>query len=707
MRLITRLLFIASFCMTAVQAQTVKVFLNTQVPEEGKFQGFQTVDIFEECPPTSDTCMSWLAGLRPEVVRFPSGGQAKFTHLTTGPGYGFDLEEIDAYFYDLFNCDEAYCGAGSNYEAAVNDWTQKCLAQDSLPGGGRYIDDFILMIQTLEAQLGYTIDVLFCLNIVTADAAENKEALDLLIANGIHVTGAEIGNETYSESNGFESFESYLAYVQNPSGAVGDQDYIGMIRQYFPDLKVGVCAAPPGTVDVEQGPGITYATPSEGKRIKYDDWNTALGSGWDSTRTISTPMPHTVPLYDAAVVHFYYKSSFWQDCAVQFVNDLDAYGGTCCPYSFDAPDPRLTAAFECFSAHGEYFRDSLYGNINAYYAERFQLNDPFYGDKKIWATEWNILEADNAPETTLFHNTLVQASVVFDWQHLAYQFNTSPLYNTGFQEYRTMHNAASVSYRNMITAKAAYEADPEGDTTGIRKRMFYHMAYLMRHIAARPVSTVRIVSTLPHVAMYGYLDEANEQLYIYYNNTGAENTDQQLRLNKIRLLPSPGCTAVIQYPVQQEYIQGQQLYSGAGVGYMYDIHPMYDAENTISSEISGSINRIFGGPKKIMLHKNSLGVLKVPVQITCSERLSDLTGHRLRIYPNPADQYVDIYPGLTDDRSETYVIELYDHTGRPIRRIVSGDEVYTLHRNDLPAGIYYIAVRYADGSHNGGKIVFQ
>ena len=51
---------------------------------------------------------------------------------------------------------------------------------------------------------------------MTADAAENKEALDLLIANGIHVTGAEIGNETYSESNGFESFESYLAYVQNP-----------------------------------------------------------------------------------------------------------------------------------------------------------------------------------------------------------------------------------------------------------------------------------------------------------------------------------------------------------------------------------------------------------------------------------------------------------------------------------------------------------
>ena len=333
--------FIAFSFLFAAHGQSVKIFLNSQVPFQGKFQGFSTVDIFEECPPSSDTCMNWLAALKPNVIRFPSGGQAKFTHLTTGPGYGFNIDEIEEYFFNLFNCDDEDCGAGSNYEAAVNDWMLKCLAQDSLPEGQRYIDDFILMIQNLEAQLGYTIDVLFCLNIVTANAAENKAALDLLVSNGIQVTGVEMGNETYGQSSGFNSFNSYLTYIQNADGLLGDQDYIGMVRQYFPEMKIGVCAAPIATIDIEQGPGITYFINPEIKRIKYDDWNIALGNTWDSSRLISSPVPYTAPLFDAAIVHFYYTSDFWSDCSVQFLEDYDTYGAACCPYTFDTPDLRL------------------------------------------------------------------------------------------------------------------------------------------------------------------------------------------------------------------------------------------------------------------------------------------------------------------------------------------------------------------------------
>lgn len=282
----------------------------------------------------------------------------------------------------MFNCDDEDCGAGSNYEAAVNDWMLKCLAQDSLPEGQRYIDDFILMIQNLEAQLGYTIDVLFCLNIVTANAAENKAALDLLVSNGIQVTGVEMGNETYGQSSGFNSFNSYLTYIQNADGLLGDQDYIGMVRQYFPEMKIGVCAAPIATIDIEQGPGITYFINPEIKRIKYDDWNIALGNTWDSSRLISSPVPYTAPLFDAAIVHFYYTSDFWSDCSVQFLEDYDTYGAACCPYTFDTPDLRLAAAFDCFSAQSKYFRDSLYKSINDYYADRLQLNNPIHINKK-------------------------------------------------------------------------------------------------------------------------------------------------------------------------------------------------------------------------------------------------------------------------------------------------------------------------------------
>jgi hypothetical protein len=697
-------LCIACSCFMGLQAQSVKVFLNTQIPLEGKFQGFSTVDIFEDCPPSSDTCMSWLAALKPNVIRFPSGGQAKFTHLTTGPGYGFNLDEIDAYFFDLFNCDMADCGAGSNYEAAVNDWTQKVLEQDSIPGGVRYIDEFIQMIQTLEAQLGYTIDVLFCLNIVTADAAENKEALDLLLANGIHVTGIEMGNETYGEAGGFNSFADYMAYIQDETGALGDQNYIGMVREHFPDIKIGVCAAPPASVDMEEGPGISYVVNPESKRIKYDNWNAALGNGWDSVIIMESPAADTVPLYDAAIVHFYYKSSFWSECPAQFTDDYDTYGGACCLYTFDTPDLRLSSAFDCFAAHSQYFRDSLYGYINDYYIEKFQLNNPTYNTKKIWSTEWNILETDNAPETTLFHNTLAQASVVFDWQHLAYQYNTSPAYNANFQEYRTMHNAASVSYRNMITAQGVYEADVPGDNP-IRKRMFYHATHLLRHIAAEPVSTIKIATALPHINLYGYVNQTNDMVYLYYNNAGADNMDVQLNLNKIKFFNLPGCSTMVDYPVTHEYIKGQQLYSGSGVAYMYDIHPLYSADNTISSDIAGSTYKIYGSPKKVMLPRNSMGLLQLPIHVTCSGKLPAETTHGVWAYPNPADQYVDIDVSDAPDFENGYTITLYDHTGRVMHEVRSSDAIHTLDRHDLPAGIYYYAVRFADGTQTGGKFV--
>lgn len=658
----TLLILISILSLT--QAQSLRVDMNTRAALDGKFQGFSTVSIFEQCPPSSDTCMNWLAALKPNVIRFPSGGQAKFTHLTTGPGYGFDLEEIEDYYFDFFHCSTADCGAGSDYEAAVNGWILNCQVQDSLPEGERYIDDFILMINELQAQLGYTIDVLFCLNILTADAAENKAALNLLLSSGVHVTGVEMGNETYAQSGGFNNFESYLSYIQNAAGAIGDQDYIGMVRKYFPDLKIGVCAAPSASVDIEPGPGVTYAIKPDSKRLKFDDWNTALGEKWDTTRLIGSPVPDTVPQFDAAIVHFYYDGTFWSDCPAQFLEDYDANGAACCPYTFDTPDLRLAGAFDCFSAHAIFFRDSLYKRVNDYYAEHLHLNDAAHSDKKIWATEWNILEADNALETTLFLNTMAQASLVFDWQNLAYQYNTSPSYNTGFQEYRTMHNAVSVSRRNLITARTEYERSTPGDTTDIRKRMFYHVAYLMRHIADQPVNTISITSPFPDVKMYGYMDEANENLYIYYNNTGTLNTDEQFKISKIKFINAPGCHTVIDYPVTNEYIKGKQMYSGSGAAYMYDIIPLYNADNTISPEINGSKYKSYTGPKKVTLYKNSMGVIKVPVSVTCAGKLAETADHYVLAYPNPSAGDIIMDAGNADDFDAGYTIDIYDFTGR-------------------------------------------
>lgn len=252
-----------------------------------------------------------------------------------------------------------------------------------------------------------------------------------------------------------------------------------------------------------------------------------------------------------------------------------------------------------------------------------------------------------------------------------------------------------------------YETIAPGDTVEIRKRMFYHVAYLMRHIVESPVNTINISSTLPDVKLYGYIDQANENLLIYYNNTGTLNSDQQLKINKIKFNNEPGCSTEIEYPITNEYIKGKQLYSGSGAAYMYDINPLYDSINTISPEINGSKHKNYTGPKKIKLFKNSLGVIKIPITVTCTEKYNEISDYLLLTYPNPASDHIDIDFGNTDIYAAGYTIKLYDFTGRQITEIKSSEEIYALNRKNLPAGIYFYSVRFADGKQNTGKIVFQ
>ena len=108
-----------------------------------------------------------------------------------------------------------------------------------------------------------------------------------------------------------------------------------------------------------------------------------------------------------------------------------------------------------------------------------------------------------------------------------------------------------------------------------------------------------------------------------------------------------------------------------------------------------------------MLYKNSLGVIKIPISITCDEKFGNVSDVFVSAYPNPAPEYIDIDVGNAENFANGYTIDLYDHTGRHIRHITASDEIYTLHRNDLPSGIYYYSIQFADGSRIGGKIVFQ
>ncbi|MBK9613729.1 T9SS type A sorting domain-containing protein [Candidatus Amarobacter glycogenicus] len=87
-----------------------------------------------------------------------------------------------------------------------------------------------------------------------------------------------------------------------------------------------------------------------------------------------------------------------------------------------------------------------------------------------------------------------------------------------------------------------------------------------------------------------------------------------------------------------------------------------------------------------------MGVIKIPISITCDEKFGNVSDVFVSAYPNPASQYIDIDVGNAENFANGYTIDLYDHTSRHIRQITSSDEIYTLHRNDLPSGIYYYSI---------------
>ncbi len=695
--------------------------LESGVQITGKFQGFSTAGIFNLCPPGNDSCMQWLADLKPQVVRFPSGGEVKFTHLTSGPGYGYDLDEITTFSWDYFDCDEkdVDCGPGSAYQNFIETWELECQSQALLEPSHLYINDFIVMIHNLEAIVGYKIDVLFVLNIITASAEENYDAIKMLVENDIQVVGVEMGNEVYGQSDLFPTFHDFLAYIQNPDGALGDQDYIGMVRKEFPDAKIGVSAALPSTVDIAQGDSVSPVIGPTGKRIEFDNWNIALGNAFDTTRIIYNPEPQVVPMFDAAIVHLYYDERFWFECSETFLMDFDKYGGSCCPYTFDSPDPRLNDAFECFNSNTDFFRDTILKLVDDYYIDRLHLNDPALSDKKMWTTEFNILESDGMPETEVFNNTLVHGSLLFDWQHTAHNLNSSLLSNPGYHQYKTIHNGVGASYKNLVTGKKQIDVipgDDKFDDVDIRPRMAFHTLYLMRHLTENQLIHIDVTSMVTGMKMYAYADKASQFLYLYYNNVGIDNStqifDADEAFNVISDLNDSDCEIEISYPIENEYIRGKQLYSTSGAAYIFDINPNYDADNQPELEIDGSIYETIEEGDELNFYKNSLGVLKIPLVVNCEDdRLASgqeaTTEPTALVYPNPGVDYVNIDVSKIENYANGYTIQIFDFTGKGVELMNSDKYIYKIYRNKLSTGLYQYKITFADGKTTTGSFIFK
>ena len=353
-----------------------------------------------------------LIEMAPKTIRIFSGAGSKFMHplgyLVDDPldldpdddmmygGYGYSWKEIVP-FYDItaigaadlgdietdMGDDECnFCGDwmdDDRFEADFEDFYFKWATQtpfnptdpayDTNEERPLYLNQFLELVSEIESLNEYTVDVIYCINILTEPASVVRETIDYMRHNSIHnvnVVGVEIGNEVYfdfqRESLNFIDFRYYWEYINGvedysdvfpledfeladvlPANMINDHDYIGALKGPDPDifepLLIGLpaqnipnCGA---DWDFPLGPpmhedrftGVPMWTDPGGSPCdcEYPEWNTVMTEYYDET---ILPEGQSFPSYkfDAVIFHNYYtprnnnvdclENSNWQDILV-------------------------------------------------------------------------------------------------------------------------------------------------------------------------------------------------------------------------------------------------------------------------------------------------------------------------------------------------------------------------------------------------------
>ncbi|MBS1568743.1 MAG: hypothetical protein JST45_04810 [Bacteroidetes bacterium] len=191
----------------------------------------------------NDTALHRIIGeMTPEVLRFPGGTLANFTH-PTGLGYGMRASELATVegtsvynnVYAMYSDEQAEINAGIITR--------------------NYLQDVI------DLALATNRKVLFVANLYSGTVQEMMTSLNNLANAGVQLVGVELGNESHLRAydSRFGGHANYLA-VAAP--------YAQAITNAYPDLPIGLNGYPPGVLK-GLGPGGTQ---------RAHDWNVAVSS---------------------------------------------------------------------------------------------------------------------------------------------------------------------------------------------------------------------------------------------------------------------------------------------------------------------------------------------------------------------------------------------------------------------------------------------
>lgn len=189
--------------------------------------GYNTADAFALYSGTDPLLVDRVEELEPQLLRYPGGTLANFTH-PTGLAYGLKLSEIQ-----LVAGTEVYNSIHSRYLGEQADIEAGLVS-------GNYLQDMIDLALTTDRS------VLYVANLLTGTVSEMTTTLHAMLDAGVNVVGVELGNESHLKAFDFR-FSNDVEYL-----AVATP-YAQALDAQFPNLKYGLNAYPSGIIK-DMGP---------------------------------------------------------------------------------------------------------------------------------------------------------------------------------------------------------------------------------------------------------------------------------------------------------------------------------------------------------------------------------------------------------------------------------------------------------------------
>jgi hypothetical protein len=728
-------------CLLAGTA--INIHLNSTVKTINKGQfGINITGMFSKSTlygdSYSDDQWQWLSNTQPRVLRFPGGSSSKFMHLLTGDkGYGYDIVEITRYLDAIDsvleapeNADDIISASETTYSNwfggiveiidAFEDYKSDYSNQEQLSSGDRFIDHFIDLIDKIQTENGYTVDVIVCLNILTETAQGCKDIITYLEDNGVNVVGLEMGNETankfHKQIMRFNEFEDYWKYLDGQSVSWQDdlEDELGETlfipaadRNFFlkfknkagVNYKIGLCAD-----GLDTAGHVFITTPVEYVGSRSIPWNTALQSHYGDSFS-----PGTTKKFHAVILHTYNAANSWYAETIDSTGIANSF--TCPLWYFDTADARIQPAFDAARMNFRDFIKARYDYDFASFNTILQFNLTGSSKKDMWITEWNLKDEGTPDNGKIFSNSYQHSVLLQEWWMKNLKLNFSSGYRENFFKYSTLQNYAGGSGIQMLNpADKEVELDILGKNTFpysestvdslernyyVRRTTFFTMQ-LISEITKNNLqyfpATIATSGHNPNLPPTFFIDSAKNYVYMYFTNS---------RCNEQRYILDPGAMASMYgHPVQLEdatiySVDAYQAYSQSGKSMIYDFNSCY---NTTDYEIE--IDTIYNYPSLSCTSSDDILCVKVPGftsgyvkmhVIPYVPKEAEVKENELKIYPNPANKMLTV-----DSENEIQKIEIYSMVGMKVFEQVTNIKLIDI--TELAYGMYQIVCIFKDGS---------